>query len=88
MKIVIGTKQYHTVSAHVGKARHWLVYDCEPGYYLPALTWAELVKSRGLHHFNDDAPRPLDGVELVVSGTADDGFIRHTQKRGAQAAER
>ena len=35
------------------------------------------------HHFKDDAPYPLDGVDLVVAGSAGEGFIRHMRERGA-----
>jgi hypothetical protein len=44
----------------------------------------ELVKEQVLHHFQDDAPHPLDGVEVVIAGSAGDGFVRHMQQRGAQ----
>lgn len=36
-----------------------------------------------LHHFDDKGPHPLDGVEIVIAGSAGDGFIRHMKSRGA-----
>lgn len=84
MKIAIPVTGDREVSGHAGKARLWLLYDCQPGSPLPAGTPVELAKEQILHHFEDDGPHPLDGVELVIAGSAGDGFIRHMAKRGAE----
>ncbi len=87
MKIAIATKDWRTVSGHAGQARCWLIYDLAPGLErgaLPAPERVELAKDQVLHHFRDEGPHPLDGVEIVVAGSAGDGFVRHMQKRGAQ----
>ncbi|MBL8445839.1 MAG: hypothetical protein JNJ44_00310 [Zoogloeaceae bacterium] len=84
MKIAIPTQDYVRVAGHAGQARHWLVFDCQPGLPLPAGERVELTKEQVFHHFQDDGPHPLDGVELVVAGSAGDGFVRHLAKRGAQ----
>lgn len=84
MKVAIATKDYSEVSGHAGQARHWLVFDCQGGTGLPAPSRVELDKAQVFHHFEDDAPHPLDGVEIVVAESAGDGFLRHMAKRGAQ----
>ena len=43
-----------------------------------------MTKAQALHHFADDGPHPLDGVEIVIAASAGDGFVRHMNKRGAQ----
>ncbi len=86
MKIVIATKDWKTVSGHAGKAQCWLLYDLSPvkaGDPLPPPSRIELEKHQVLHHFHDDGPHPLDGVDIVVAGSAGDGFVRHMKKRGA-----
>ncbi len=84
MKIAIATKDFATVSGHAGQARHWLVCDCRPGEPPPSPQRVELAKEQILHHHDDRQPHPLDGVEVVVAGSAGDGFVRHMAKRGAQ----
>ncbi|MGO9486238.1 MAG: NifB/NifX family molybdenum-iron cluster-binding protein [Rhodomicrobium sp.] len=87
MKIAIATKDWQTVSGHAGQARCWLVYDLAPGLEsgtLPAPERVELAKDQVFHYFRDGGPHPLDGVEIVVAGSAGDGFVRHMQKRGVQ----
>ncbi len=37
-----------------------------------------------LHVLEDNAPHPLDGVDIVVAASAGDGFIRHMKKRGTE----
>ena len=86
MKIAIATKDWQTVSGHAGKARCWLLYDLQPGKAgapLPPPARIELTNDQVLHYFRDDGPHPLDGVEIVVAGSAGDGFVRHMKKRGA-----
>ena len=86
MKIAIATKNFSTVSGHAGQTRHWLLYDLsqhKASQLLPAPTRIELDKTQLIHVFEDDAPHPLDGVDLVVCGSAGDSFIRHMKTRGA-----
>ena len=82
MKIAIATGDFTTVSGHAGQARHWLLYDCTPGQPIGAPCRIELGKDQVMHRFKDDGPHPLDGVEIVVAGSAGDGFVRHMQQRG------
>jgi hypothetical protein len=86
MKIGVATKDWVAVSGHVGQARCWLLYDLAEhtrGEPLPPPTRVELAKEQLFHHFRDDGAHPLDGMEIVVAGSAGDGFIRGMQKRGA-----
>ncbi|MGP0060782.1 MAG: NifB/NifX family molybdenum-iron cluster-binding protein [Beijerinckiaceae bacterium] len=87
MKIAVATKDWVAVSSHAGQARRWLVFDPAEqtlGESLPPPTRVELAKEQLFHHFRDDAPHPLDGVEIVVAGSAGDGFIRRMRRRGAE----
>ncbi|MDB5653330.1 MAG: hypothetical protein JWQ94_943 [Tardiphaga sp.] len=86
MKIAVPTTDWTAVSGHAGKAQCWLLYDLSEqhaGAPLPSPARVELAKELLFHHFADDGPHPLDGVEIVLAGSAGDGFIRHMKKRGA-----
>ncbi|MFO1115470.1 MAG: hypothetical protein U1E28_07300 [Beijerinckiaceae bacterium] len=86
MKIAFPTRDWATVSGHAGQAHRWLVYDLsrhQAAHALPVPRRVELTKEQLPHHFRDDGPHPLDGVEIIVAGSAGDGFIRHMGKRGA-----
>jgi hypothetical protein len=51
---------------------------------LPAPWRVDLAKEQVLHIFEDNAPHPLDGIDIVVCASAGEGFIRHMKKRGAE----
>ena len=85
MKIAIATRDFATVGGHAGQARHRLLYDLAryaPGQLLPAPRQIDLSAEQVLHVFKDNAPHPLDGVDLVVAASAGDGFVRHMRTRG------
>lgn len=87
MKIAIATKDFATVSSHAGQTRQWLLYDLSShraNRLLPAPRRVDLEKKQVLHVFADDAPHPLDGVDIIVAASAGDGFIRHMKKRGTE----
>lgn len=86
MKIAVATQDWTTVAGHAGQTRTWAVFDLaahRPADPLPEPARVTLAKEQLFHHFRDDGPHPLDGVDVVVAGSAGDGFIRHMAKRGA-----
>ncbi len=86
MKIAVATRDWTAVSGHAGQTRTWVVYDLaghREGSPLPTPSRVTLAEDELFHHFRDDGPHPLDGVEIVVAGSAGDGFIRHMRTRGA-----
>ena len=85
MKIAVATKDNWTqVSGHAGQTHDWLVFDCQPNMPLPAAQRVVLPKEQLPHHFQDDGPHPLHGVDIMIAASAGDGFVRHMQKWGAQ----
>ncbi|MCD0415837.1 hypothetical protein LOC51_01300 [Rubrivivax sp. JA1024] len=86
MKIAIPTQDWATISGHAGQASRWMVFDLSAhrdGRPLPLPSRVELTKEQLPHYFKDNGPHPLDGVELIVAGSAGDGYVRHMKKRGA-----
>ncbi|THF62876.1 hypothetical protein E6C76_16555 [Pseudothauera nasutitermitis] len=86
MKIAVAVRDGFTrIAGHAGKAADWLVFDWEPGRALDEPGRVHLEKAQLFHYLGDDAgAHPLDGVALVVAGSAGDGFRRHMAKRGAE----
>lgn len=85
MKIAVATKgNWDQVCGHAGQTRDWLVFDCQPGEPIPAPRRIVLTEEQLPHHFQDDGPHPLHGVEILIAASAGDGFMRHMEKWGAQ----
>ncbi len=84
MKIAIATHaDWQTVSGHAGQTRTWLLYDCRPGEPTPMPMRIELDKAQLPHHFHDEGPHPLHGVDIMVCASAGDGFVRRMGGWGA-----
>jgi hypothetical protein len=84
MKIAIATRRFAAIARHAGQTREWLLYECEPSAALPDPARITLTKAQLPHHFQDDGPHPLDGVDYIVSGSAGEGFVRRMARRGAK----
>ena len=82
MKIAIATNDYTHVAGHAGQARHWLIYDSDSDSVEPERV--QLEKAQVFHHWESDDPHPLDGISVIVAGSAGDGFLRRMAKRGVQ----
>lgn len=82
MKIAIATGDFESVASHAGQSRRWLLYDCVPGVPIAPPRRIDLDKHQVFHHFEDDRPHPLDGVEIIIAGSAGDGFLRRMQTQG------
>jgi len=85
MKIAVATKDNWTqVGGHAGQTRDWLVFDCQPGEPRAEPRRVVLTKEQLPHHFQDDGPHPLHGIEIMIAASAGDGFMRHMERWGAQ----
>ncbi|MEG3618168.1 hypothetical protein V5T82_06860 [Magnetovibrio sp. PR-2] len=85
MKIAVASKNFETVTGHAGKNRRWLVFEVQDGeLHLPPAQ-VELEKPQVFHHFKDDGPHPLDGIEGLIAASSGDSFLRRMEKRGVKA---
>jgi hypothetical protein len=83
MKIAIATRRFARIARHAGQTRDWLLYDC-PASAVPVPARITLTKAQLPHHFQDGEPHPLDGADIIVTGSAGDGFVRRMAKRGTK----
>jgi predicted Fe-Mo cluster-binding NifX family protein len=89
MKIAISSKDFKTISGHAGQARRWLVYDLTENAAsqpLPGAQQLELKKEEVIHAFEGDGPHPLDAMDLIITASAGDGFLRRMGARGVNVA--
>lgn len=85
MRVAVASSDFAKVSGHAGRARHWLVFEtAEDGAMAPPRR-VELEADMVFHHFADDRPHPLDGIQAVIAHSAGEGFLKHMEKRGVAA---
>jgi predicted Fe-Mo cluster-binding NifX family protein len=78
MKIAIATSDFIHVAGHAGQSRHWLVYDSDAG--TTEAGRITLEKSQVFHHW-ETGSHPLDDIEVIIAGSAGDGFVRRMKER-------
>lgn len=83
MKIAIATRRFARIARHAGQTRDWLLFECT-GPTVAEPVRVTLSKAQLPHHFRDDGPHPLDGMDIIVTGSAGDGFVRRMAKRGTR----
>jgi len=85
MKIAVATtNNWLNVSGHAGQARTWLLYDCAGATTAPKPRQIVLTEDEVPHNFKGARPHPLDGVSVVATASAGQGFVRHMAKRGSK----
>ncbi|MBI2241519.1 MAG: hypothetical protein HYU59_12050 [Magnetospirillum gryphiswaldense] len=87
MKIAVASSDFKSVSGHAGRARHWLIYTVDDNAQISAPQHIELPGDQVIHYVEENgAPHPLDGIDVVITLSAGEGFVKHMEKRGAQVA--
>lgn len=85
MKIAVASSDFAKVTGHAGRARKWLVYEADAeGAVTGEPSRVELSAEMVFHHWQDDAPHPLDGIDAVIAQSAGDGFLANMRKRGIE----
>lgn len=85
MRVAVASSDYTKVCGHAGRARKWLLFEVNDDGVIATPSRVELESEMVFHHFQDDAPHPLDGINVVIAHSAGDGFLKHMEKRGIAA---
>jgi predicted Fe-Mo cluster-binding NifX family protein len=67
MKIAVTSQNRKTITSHAGKCRKFWVYEVENNSVRDKHL-LELPISQSFHECDHDAPHPLDGIKLLISG--------------------
>ncbi|CAA7615351.1 NifB/NifX family molybdenum-iron cluster-binding protein [Magnetospirillum sp. UT-4] len=83
MLIAIASQNWKTVTAHPGKTRRFRLFDAAAGRPPEERPRLELDKEMVLHEYRgDESAHPLFAVDVVIAGSAGEGFIRRLGARG------
>lgn len=85
MKIAVTSQNFRTVTGHAGKGRRFLVFETDGGAPRE-VERIDLPKEMSFHEFHGDGPHPIDGVELLITGSCGAGFARRLAQRGIAVA--
>jgi len=79
MKIAVTSQNFKTVTGHAGKSRRFVVYDTGPAPQ--EIGRLDLPKEMSMHEFQG-GPHPLDEMDVLITGSAGQGFIKNLANRG------
>jgi predicted Fe-Mo cluster-binding NifX family protein len=84
MRIAVSSQNFRTVTGHAGRARRFIVFETG-GCKRPAeVERLDLDADMAMHGFDHRAAHPLDGMDVLITGGAGEGFVRNLAARGVQ----
>jgi predicted Fe-Mo cluster-binding NifX family protein len=81
VKFAVASEDFQTISGHAGHAARFLVYEAETGKEPVEIARIDINEDQTIHNFQGGA-HPLDGVEVLIAGSAGGCFVERMQKRG------
>jgi predicted Fe-Mo cluster-binding NifX family protein len=84
MRIAVTSQNFRTVTGHAGHARRFIVFDAAGNDAPHEVERLDLDAGMVIHGFDPRARHPLDGVDVLITGGAGEGFIRHLATRGVR----
>lgn len=84
MKIAVTSQNRKTITSHAGKCRKFWVYEVEDNSVRDKHL-LELLLSQSFHECNHNAPHPLDGIKLLISGSLGLGLQHRLEQKGIVA---
>jgi predicted Fe-Mo cluster-binding NifX family protein len=84
MKIAVASQNRKTVTDHAGKCRRFWIYQLD-GSRLADKYLLELPMQQTLHASPQDAPHPLDTINVLICGGLGAGLQQRLKQRGIQA---
>ena len=84
MKIAVTSQNFKTITGHAGRARRFIIYEGEMNQEPQEIKRLDLPKELAFHDFHptDNAPHPIDEVDIVITGGSGAGFIHRMNARG------
>lgn len=84
INIAVTSQNRKTVTGHAGKCRKFWVYAVE-GSEIKGRNLLELPIEQSFHESADDAPHPLDGINVLITGGMGIGLRQRLKQKGILA---
>jgi Uncharacterized conserved protein len=81
MKFAVASDDFCTVSGHAGHAAKFVVFEAETGEQPTEIARIDLNEDQTIHNFSGGA-HPLDGVHVLIAGSAGQCFVERMKERG------
>lgn len=81
VKFAIASEDFQTISGHAGHAARFLVFEAEAGKAPVEIARIDLNEDQTIHNFQG-GQHPLDGVNVLIAGSAGGCFVERMKARG------
>ncbi len=84
MRIAVSSQNFREVTGHAGQARRFIVYDVDATARVTEAGRLDLPADMAMHGFDGPRPHPLDGMDVLITAGAGEGFIDGLARRGVR----
>jgi predicted Fe-Mo cluster-binding NifX family protein len=81
VKFAVASEDFQTISGHAGHAARFLVFEAEVGKEPVEIARIDLNEDQTIHNFQG-GQHPLDGINVLIAGSAGGCFVERMQARG------
>jgi len=81
VKFAVASEDFQTISGHAGHAARFLVFEAEAGIDPVEVARIDLNEDQTVHNFQG-GQHPLDGVNVLIAGSAGGCFVEKMRERG------
>jgi predicted Fe-Mo cluster-binding NifX family protein len=81
MKIGVTSQNFRTITAHAGKARRFMIFEASDGQVVKTGEF-DLPKEMSIHEHPCQAAHPIDGLDVLITGSCGEGFLTKLADRG------
>ena len=82
MHIAVTSQNFRTVTGHAGRARRFIIFEADGATPAKEVGRLDLDAQMAIHGYSSDAAHPLDGMDVLITGGAGEGFVRNLAARG------
>ncbi|OLP20462.1 nitrogen fixation protein [Leptolyngbya sp. 'hensonii'] len=83
MKIAVSSQNQTSVTAHLGHCQKFWIYDVDNAT-IQTKELLKLTKDQSFHESSSKDPHPLDGIQVLISGSMGRGLARRLESKGIQ----
>ena len=84
MRFAITSQNFRTVTGHGGKARRFIVFEALGPEDIKEVSRLDLPLNMAMHGFDDSQRHPLDDTDILITGSAGDGFVMRMARRSVR----
>jgi predicted Fe-Mo cluster-binding NifX family protein len=83
MKIAVTSLNFKNVTGRAGESRRFMIVEVDAPCDVPAIVWLHLPMQMSFHVFSGGR-HPLDGMDVILTANASQGFVEELAERGVQ----